>query len=68
MNINEFEDINYQKEDNGICTATFSQPERRNAVTYISFLELFYIIEDMEKDKEAKVLIITGDPKGEAFT
>jgi 2-(1,2-epoxy-1,2-dihydrophenyl)acetyl-CoA isomerase len=68
MKIEEFEDIIYKKEENGICTAMFSRPERRNAVTYITFLELFYIIEDMEQDKNAKVLIITGDPKGEAFT
>lgn len=68
MNIEDFEDIIYEKEDNGICTAIFSQPERRNAVTYITFLELYYVIEDMEKDKNAKVLIITGDPKGDAFT
>jgi enoyl-CoA hydratase/carnithine racemase len=68
MNIEDFEDIVYQKEDNGICTAIFSQPERRNAVTYISFLELYYVIDDMEKDKNAKILIITGDPKGDAFT
>jgi enoyl-CoA hydratase/carnithine racemase len=68
MNVDEFEDIAYQKEENGICTAMFSQPKRRNAVTYLSFLELFYVIEDMEKDKNAKVLVITGDPKGEAFT
>ncbi|MBY9014036.1 MAG: enoyl-CoA hydratase, partial [Candidatus Lokiarchaeota archaeon] len=61
MRIEDFEDIKYEKEENGICTATFSRPERRNAVTYISFLELFYVIEDMEKDKNAKVLIITGD-------
>jgi len=68
MNTQDFEDITYEKEANGICTATFSRPERRNAVTYISFLELLYIIEDMEKDKNAKVLIITGDPRGDAFT
>jgi len=68
MNIEDFEDIIYQKEENGICTVTFSRPERRNAVTYITFLELFYAIEDMESDKNAKVLIITGDPKGDAFT
>jgi enoyl-CoA hydratase/carnithine racemase len=68
MNIEDFEDIKYEKEENGICTVTFSQPERRNAVTYITFLELYYVIEDMEKDKNAKVLIITGDPKGDAFT
>jgi enoyl-CoA hydratase/carnithine racemase len=68
MDVEEFEDIKYVKEENGICTAMFSRPERRNAVTYISFLELFYVLEDMEKDRNAKVLIITGDPEGDAFT
>ena len=68
MNIEDFEDIIYEKEENGICTATISKPERRNAVTYISFLELYIILEDMERDKNSKVLIITGDPKGNAFT
>ena len=68
MRIEDFEDIVYEKEDNGICTATISRPDARNAVTYISFLELFYVLEDMEKDKNARVLILTGDPKGNAFT
>ena len=68
MRIEDFEDIIYEKEDNGICTATISRPEARNAVTYISFLELYYVLEDMEKDKSARVLILTGDPKGNAFT
>ncbi|MFW9827208.1 MAG: enoyl-CoA hydratase/isomerase family protein [Candidatus Thorarchaeota archaeon] len=68
MRIEDFEDIIYEKEDNGICTATISRPEGRNAVTYISFLELYTVIEDMEQDRNSKVLIITGDPKGNAFT
>ncbi|MFX0060315.1 MAG: enoyl-CoA hydratase/isomerase family protein [Candidatus Heimdallarchaeota archaeon] len=68
MQIEDFEDIIYEKKENGICTATISKPERRNAVTYISFLELYTVLEDMERDKNAKVLIITGDPKGNAFT
>lgn len=68
MNIENFEDIKYNKEENGICTITFSRPERRNAVTFVSFLEMYYAIEDMEKDRNAKVLIITGDPEGNAFS
>jgi len=68
MRIEDFEDIIYEKEDNGIYTATISRPEARNAVTYISFLELYTVLEDMEQDKNAKVLILTGDPKGNAFT
>ena len=68
MKIDDFEDIKYFKEDNGICTATISRPERRNAVSYVTFLEIYTILEDMEQDKNAKVLIITGDPEGRAFT
>lgn len=68
MRIEDFEDIIYEKEDNGICTATISRPEGRNAVTYITFLEIYTVLEDMEKDRNTKVLIITGDPKGNAFT
>jgi len=68
MKVEDFEDIIYEKEDNGICTATISRPEGRNAVTYISFLELYTVLEDMDKDKNTKVLIITGDPRGNAFT
>ncbi|MFW9973329.1 MAG: enoyl-CoA hydratase/isomerase family protein [Candidatus Odinarchaeota archaeon] len=68
MRIGDFEDIIYEKEDNGICTVTISRPEARNAVTYISFLELYTVLEDMEQDKNARVLIITGDSRGNAFT
>ena len=68
MNIEEFTDIIYEKEDNGICTATISRPERRNAVTLLTWLELETILIDMEQDKNAKVLILTGDPKGRAFS
>jgi 2-(1,2-epoxy-1,2-dihydrophenyl)acetyl-CoA isomerase len=64
----DFEDIIYEKEENGICTATISRPSFRNAVTSITFLEMYTLLEDMEKDKNSKVLIITGDPKGRAFT
>jgi enoyl-CoA hydratase/carnithine racemase len=68
MNLKEFEDIIYKKEENGICTIIISKPEVRNAVTYITFMEIYTVLEDMEKNKNAKVLIITGDPKGRAFT
>ncbi len=68
MKVKDFEDIIYEKEDNGICTATISRPDGRNAVTYITFLEIYTVLEDMEKDRNSKVLIITGNPKGNAFT
>lgn len=68
MNIEDFTDIVYEKEDNGICTATISRPERRNAISQLTWLELETILADMEQDEKSKVLIITGDPKGRAFS
>ena len=68
MNIENFTDIIYEKEDNGICIATISRPERRNAISQLTWLELETILADMEQDRNAKVLIITGDPKGRAFS
>ena len=68
MKIDDIESIIYEKEDNGICTATISRPNKRNAVSVLSFLEIRTILDDMEKDKNAKVLIITGDPQGRAFS
>jgi enoyl-CoA hydratase/carnithine racemase len=68
VDIRDFTDIIYEKEDNGICTATISRPERRNAISQLTWLELETILADMEQDINAKVLIITGDPKGRAFS
>lgn len=68
MKIEDFEDIIYEKEENGICTITFNRPERRNALSYVTFLEIRTALEDMEKDKNARVLILTGSPEGNAFS
>ncbi|MHA1105390.1 MAG: enoyl-CoA hydratase/isomerase family protein [Promethearchaeota archaeon] len=68
MNIEDFEDIIYEKEENGICTITFNRPERRNALSFITFLEIQTVLDDMEKDKNARVLIMTGSPEGRAFS
>jgi 2-(1,2-epoxy-1,2-dihydrophenyl)acetyl-CoA isomerase len=68
MKIEDFKDILYEKEENGICTLTFNRPERRNALSYITFLEIQTVLDDMEKDKNTRVLIMTGSPKGRAFS
>ncbi len=68
MNIEDFEDIIYKKEENGICTITFNRPERRNALSFVTFLEIQAVLDDMEKDKNARVLIMTGSPEGRAFS
>jgi enoyl-CoA hydratase/carnithine racemase len=68
MKIEEFEDILYEKEENGICTITFNRPKRRNALSHVTFLEIRTALDDMEKDKNAKILIMTGSKEGRAFS
>jgi 2-(1,2-epoxy-1,2-dihydrophenyl)acetyl-CoA isomerase len=68
MKIEDIQDIIYEKEENGICTITFNRPERRNALSYVTFLEIRTVLDDMEKDKNARVLIMTGSPEGRAFS
>jgi enoyl-CoA hydratase/carnithine racemase len=68
MNIEDLSEIIYEKEENGICTLTFNTPKRRNALSYVSFLEISTVLDDMEKDKNAKVLIMTGCKEANAFS
>jgi len=68
MNIEDFEDIIYEKEENGICTLTFNRPERRNALSFVTFLEIETAIKDMEQDDNARVLIMTGCEEANAFS
>ncbi|MBD3254325.1 MAG: enoyl-CoA hydratase [Candidatus Lokiarchaeota archaeon] len=68
MNVEDIKDIIYEKEDNGICTATLNIPKRRNAMSFVTFLELVTILDDMEADKNAKVLILTGCEEANAFS
>ena len=51
MNVEDFEDIIYEKEENGICTITFNKPKRKNALSFVSFLEIYTALDDMEKDR-----------------
>lgn len=68
MDIEDLTEIIYEKEGNGICTLTFNIPKRRNALSYVTFLEIWTVLDDMEKDKNAKVLIITGCEEANAFS
>jgi 2-(1,2-epoxy-1,2-dihydrophenyl)acetyl-CoA isomerase len=76
MKIEDFKDILYEKdEETGIVTVTLNTPKRKNALSFITFLELFYAVDEMEKDDSARAMIITGakdpdsqDPANEAFS
>ena len=75
MNVDEFKDIVYAKDDHGIVTVTLNTPKRKNALSVYTFLELWWAVETMAKDDGAHVMIITGakdptsnDPTKEAFS
>ena len=68
MKIEDFTDIVYEKEENGLCTLTFNRPERKNSFSKITFLEIETALSDMEEDKDAKVLIMTGNTEAKAFS
>jgi 2-(1,2-epoxy-1,2-dihydrophenyl)acetyl-CoA isomerase len=64
MKVEDFQDILYLKEDNGILTVTLNKPERKNALSARTLLELWYAIDHAEKDKDVKVMILTGSNCG----
>ncbi len=76
MKVEDFNDILYeQDETTGIVTVTLNTPKRKNALSFITFLELFYAVDAMERDNTARAMIITGakdldshDPANEAFS
>ncbi len=68
MQIEDFNEIIYNKEENGICTITLNIPKRKNAMSKITFLEIETALNDMELDKNANVLIFTGCEEANAFS
>ena len=66
--IEDFKDIKYEKEENGICTIIINRPERRNALSPITMLELQSAFDHMEQDDDIRVVIITGNQDGNAFS
>ena len=68
MEIEEFEQIKYEKEDNGILTVTLDWPARKNALSPLGLLELWYTVDHAEADKDVKVMILTGNDEAGAFS
>ncbi len=58
-----FENIILKKE-NGIARITLNRPDRRNAVSQPMAYELLAAIEDVDKDDEIRVLVLTGAGAG----
>lgn len=53
--------------DDGIGTLTLSRPRRHNAWTGRMHTELRHLLAGAEADPGIRVVVITGDPDGEAF-
>jgi 2-(1,2-epoxy-1,2-dihydrophenyl)acetyl-CoA isomerase len=68
MLIEEFKQIRYEKEENGILTVTLNYPAKKNALSLLGLLELWYAVDHAEKDKDVKVMIITGCEDAGAFS
>ena len=45
MNVEDFKEILYQKEENGIVTVTINMPKRKNALSPYTFYELFQAVD-----------------------
>lgn len=75
MSPDQFRDINYQKDSEGIVTVTFNTPKRKNALSLLSFYEIYCAVELLEQDDSAHAMIFTGakdpnsdDPSKEAYS
>ena len=75
MKPQDFRDITYAKDDAGIVTLTLNTPGRKNALSAVTFLELFYAVDHFQSDESAHAMILTGakdpnanDSKKEAFS
>ncbi len=76
MKVEDFTEILYDKdEETGIVTVTFNIPKRKNAMSSLTMLELWWAVDIMENDDTARIMIMTGakdpnsdDPAKEAFS
>ncbi|MDD5095547.1 MAG: enoyl-CoA hydratase/isomerase family protein [Dehalococcoidia bacterium] len=59
-----FEDIILTKE-NQIATLTLNRPQKKNALSYKMLQEIMVAINDVSKDSEVRVIVVTG--AGDAF-
>lgn len=68
MNSLKFEDIIFKKRKDGICYIILNRPERRNALSQQTFLEIEQALIKLNRDDEVKVLILTGCKEANAFS
>jgi enoyl-CoA hydratase/carnithine racemase len=53
--------------EDGLATITLARPKRRNAWTGRMHTEYRWLLEQADADPAVRVIIVTGDPEGQAF-
>ena len=66
MQPGDFKDIIYSKDSAGIVTVSYNTPRRKNALSALTFHELWWAAELLEADTTAHAIIITGSPDPES--
>ena len=62
MQTTDFSDISYQLDSDGIVTVSLTTPERKNALSGLTALELYWAAKHFREDDNALVMILTGAP------
>jgi enoyl-CoA hydratase/carnithine racemase len=62
MQPDQFRDITYVRDGAGIVTLTLNTPQRKNALSAITFHEIWWAAEHFKADEGAHAMIITGAP------
>ncbi len=53
--------------ENGVAVVTLARPKRRNAWTGRMHTEYRWILKEADADPAVRVIVLTGDPEGQAF-
>ncbi|MCX2980296.1 enoyl-CoA hydratase [Halieaceae bacterium IMCC14734] len=62
MQPDQFSDITYVRDSAGIVTLTLNTPQRKNALSGLTFHEIWWAAEHFKSDEDAHAMIITGAP------
>jgi enoyl-CoA hydratase/carnithine racemase len=63
----ELKTTRYELDDQGVAVITLSRPKRRNAWTGRMHTEYRWLLREADADKAVRVIVVTGDPEGQAF-
>ncbi len=62
MHTSDFTDISYELDTDGIVTVHMDTPQRKNAISGLTALELRYAAQHFQQDDNALAMILTGRP------